>query len=213
MPLCLRRQGLMPLAALIAAACASPAFTQSQPATDQTQTQSQTPAQASPPAEQKTDGKGDKDSKPASKATTVKGVVVTADQPPVRTDIDRVSYDISKDLQAQNGASVADVLRNVPSVDVDLDGAVTLRGQSGVTIMVDGKPSPIFAGAGGGQALLQIPADQYERVEVMTNPSAAFSPEGSAGIINLVTKKHHPMGNASARSGPRPPRTTAIGAA
>ena len=113
----------------------------------------------------------------------------------MRSDIDRRSYDISKDLGAQNGASIADSLRNVPSVDVDLNGNVSLRGQSGVTIMVDGKPSPMFTGPGGGQTLLQIPADQYERVEVMTNPSAAFSPDGSAGIINLISKKRHPLGS------------------
>ena len=184
------RRGLVSLAALIAALSAQSAFAQSQPAPDQ--------SQSAPPAQQPADkpaDKGDKDKKPQSTSTRVNGVTVVADQPPVRSDIDRRSYDLSKDLGAQNGASIGDTLRNVPSVDVDLNGNVSLRGQSGVTIMVDGKPAPMFTGPGGGQTLLQIPADQYERVEVMTNPSAAFSPDGSAGIINLISKKRHPMGS------------------
>ena len=175
----LARAGLVSLAILIAATGAVPALAQSQPATDQTQTS--TPSST--------------DKMPAPKSTTVQGVTVTADAPPVRADIDRRSYDISKDLAVQNGASVADALRNVPSVDVDVDGKVTLRGQAGVTIMVDGKPAPLYAGPGGAQALLQVPAGQYDRVEVMTNPSAAFSPDGAAGVINLVSKKNHPQGS------------------
>ncbi|HWE45175.1 MAG TPA: outer membrane beta-barrel family protein [Caulobacteraceae bacterium] len=158
----------------------APAFAQSQ--------QGQTQA---PPSSDQTDAKAKKD----GKASTVQGITVTSDRAQMRSDIDRRSYDITKDLGAQNGASLADSLRNVPSVDVDVNGGVTLRGQSGVTIMVDGKPSPIFSGPGGAQALLQIPADQFERVEVMTNPSAAFTPNGQAGIINLVSKKRQPMGS------------------
>jgi outer membrane receptor protein involved in Fe transport len=149
-------------------------------------------AQSSPPAgqQQTPPSQGQK-----SSTTTVQTVTVTAGPEPVRSSIDRRSYDISKDLSVQNGASVADALRNVPSVDVDMDGKVTLRGQPGVKIMVDGKPAPMYSGQGGGQALLQVPADQYERVEVMTNPSAAFSPDGSGGVINLISKKHHPLGS------------------
>jgi outer membrane receptor protein involved in Fe transport len=183
------------VAALIAALAAAPAFAQSQPATGQTpsQTQGQTQTQTPPTDKPKKDDGKDK---PASgKAAVVKGFTITADAPPVRSDIDRRSYDLTKDLGAQNGSSIADSLRNVPSVDVDVNGNVTLRGQAGVTIMVDGKPSPIFSGPGGAQALLQIPADQFERVEVMTNPSAAFTPNGQAGIINLVSKRRQPMGS------------------
>ena len=176
--------GLFAVAA--AAGAAFPICAQSQqqqPPPDQTQTPSSQP-------DQKTDKSGKDAEKPAPKSTTVKGVVVTAASPPVRVDIDRRSYDISKDLETQAGASIADALRNVPSVDVDLDGKVTLRGQSGVTILVDGKPSPMI----NPDTIQNLPADQFERVEVMTNPSAAFSPEGTAGIINLVTKKRLPAG-------------------
>src|SRR6185437_11576303 len=121
-------------------------------------------------------------------AKTVEGLTVTGGRPDVETSIDRKSYTLGKDLQAATG-SIADALRNLPSVDVDLQGNLTLRGDGNVTILVDGKPSPEFEGKGRADALQQLPADQIERVEVITNPSAAFNPEGSAGIINLITKK------------------------
>ena len=93
-----------------------------------------------------------------------------------------------KDLLATTG-SIADALRSLPSVEVDLQGNLSLRGDPSVTILVDGKPAPAFEGAGRADALQQLPADQIERVEVMTNPSAALNPEGSGGVINLITKK------------------------
>lgn len=115
-------------------------------------------------------------------------VVIQGTPPPVRTSIDRQSYSVTNDLQATTG-SIGDALRNVPSVEVDVNGNVSLRGDSNVTILVDGKPSGRFRGEGKGLALQSLPASQIERVEVITNPSAAFNPEGSAGVINLVTKK------------------------
>ena len=115
---------------------------------------------------------------------------MTAKAPDYRRDADKRSYSIAADLNASHG-SIADALRNIPSVDVDLQGNVSLRGDSNVTIMVDGQPSALFKGPNRADLLQQLPADQYERVEVMTNPSAAYSPEGTAGIINLITKKSH----------------------
>jgi len=135
-------------------------------------------------------------SAPAKKeqSNQVQGVTVTAPSAQdIKTSIDRRSYSLGKDLQATTG-SVADVLRNVPSVQVDVQGNVSLRGDSNVTIMIDGKPSGMFKGENRGQVLQQIPASQFERVEVMTNPSAAFSPEGTAGIINLITKQQRGVG-------------------
>lgn len=126
--------------------------------------------------------------KPGETSTTVDSVTVTTDRNAVRADIDRRSYSVTNDLQATTG-SISDALRGVPGVQVDVQGNVSLRGDSNVTILVDGKPSGIFNGEGRADALLAMPADQIERVEVMTNPSAAFSPEGSAGVINLVTKR------------------------
>ncbi|MET0272978.1 MAG: TonB-dependent receptor, partial [Phenylobacterium sp.] len=132
---------------------------------------------------------------PAKPPATVEGVTVTADPQAFRSSIDRRSYGVATDLQATSG-SIGDALRNVPSVQVDVQGNVSLRGDSNVTIMIDGKPSGMFRGEGRAQALQQLPADQIERVEVLTNPSAAFSPDGAAGVINLVTKKTRKPGRS-----------------
>ncbi|HJV42692.1 outer membrane beta-barrel family protein [Caulobacter sp.] len=120
--------------------------------------------------------------------TAVEGVTITSDSTAMRTSIDRRSYSVANDLSAKTG-SIADALRNIPSVEVDVQGNVSLRGDANVTIMIDGKPSSQFTGEGKGDALQSMPADQIDRVEVMTNPSAAYRPDGSAGIINLITKK------------------------
>ena len=137
----------------------------------------QQPAPPAPPA------------KPAAKpGSTVGEVVVTGTPPPIRTSIDRQSYSVANDLQATSG-SISDALRNVPSVEVDPQGNVALRGDPNVTIMIDGKPSGQFRGDNKAQALQSLPAGSIDRVEVITNPSAAFNPEGTAGIINLITKK------------------------
>src|SRR6185312_4600368 len=129
---------------------------------------------------------------PPAKAPA-KPIVVTGTRRDYDSSIDRRTYAIGRDVQGANG-SIADVLRNIPSVDVDLQGNVSLRGDPHVTILVDGKPTSLFNGPGGGQTLQQIPASQYERVEVMTNPSAAFSANGSGGIINLITRKNRASG-------------------
>lgn len=126
--------------------------------------------------------------KPADGSTAVEGVTVTSDSTAMRTSIDRRSYSVANDLSAKTG-SIADALRNIPSVEVDVQGNVSLRGDPNVTIMIDGKPSSMFNGDGKADALQQMPADQIDRVEVMTNPSAAYRPDGTAGIINLITKQ------------------------
>ncbi|MBS0362366.1 MAG: TonB-dependent receptor plug domain-containing protein, partial [Proteobacteria bacterium] len=129
-----------------------------------------------------------KPAKPAKDAIkTVEEVTVTGSIPQVQVSIDKKTYDLSKDLQAQNG-SVADALRNLPAVEVDTQGNLSLRGDSNVTILVDGKPSPMFEGKSRADALQQLPADQIARVEVITEPSAALNPEGTGGVINLITK-------------------------
>jgi outer membrane cobalamin receptor len=141
--------------------------------------------------------------KPAAKSPartsagkTVDAITVTgASQNGMRTSIDRRSYGVANDLATTTG-SISDALKNIPSVEVDVQGNVSLRGDTNVTIMVDGKPSAMFRGASAAQALQSMPADQIERVEVMTNPSAQFSPEGSAGIINLVTKQSRKAGKS-----------------
>ncbi|WP_164511886.1 TonB-dependent receptor domain-containing protein [Brevundimonas fluminis] len=124
----------------------------------------------------------------AEEDTQVEEVVVQGLRPDILTQADRMSYNVGNDLQAQSG-SVADVLRNVPGVEVDLQGNVSLRGDGNVTILIDGRPSAMFSGGSRADALQAMSGGTLERVEVITNPSAAFSPEGSGGIINLVTKK------------------------
>jgi outer membrane receptor protein involved in Fe transport len=124
----------------------------------------------------------------APEPPTVGEVRVEGAPPPVRTSIDRNSYSVANDLQATTG-SISDALRNVPSLEVDVNGNVALRGDPNVTVLIDGKPSGQFEGENRAQALQNLPADQIDRVEVITNPSAAFDPNGSAGIINLITKK------------------------
>lgn len=164
------------LAGAAVAVIGAPAYAQTSPADD-----------APPPSQPPADDQAAED----EDATTVEGIVVTTDPTAIRTSIDSVSYSLANDLQATTG-SLADALRNIPSVDVDPEGGVSLRGDGNVTILVDGRPSGILSGPGRGQALLQLPADQYARIEVMTNPSAAYSPEGSGGVINLISRPNAP---------------------
>jgi outer membrane receptor protein involved in Fe transport len=115
-------------------------------------------------------------------------IVVTGNRSEVISTPDRTSFSVANDLQVQTG-TVADALRSVPGVEVNLQGQVSLRGDPGVTILIDGRPSAMLRGENRGDVLLSMPAGQIERVEVITNPSAAMSPEGSGGVINLVTKQ------------------------
>jgi hypothetical protein len=101
--------------------------------------------------------------------------------------VDRKVYNIDHDLTAKM-STASDLLQKVPSVTVDIDGSVSLRGSTDVTILVNGKKSALM-GRGRGDALQQLPASGIERIEVITNPSARFTPEGSAGIINIVMKR------------------------
>lgn len=130
---------------------------------------------------------------PGQQAPREQTVTVTGTRPQVIDAPDRLSFNVANDLGAQTG-SLADALRNVPGVEVDLEGRVSLRGDPGVTILVDGRPSGMLRGEGRGDALLSMPANQIERVEVITNPSAAMSPEGSGGVINLITRKQRNAG-------------------
>lgn len=119
-------------------------------------------------------------------ANEVKGVTIVGNAR-VKSAVDRRSYDIKSDVQYQSG-SIADVLANVPSVSVDPEGVLKLRGDTGVTILIDGQPAPQLNGGNQANALQQMRATQFSRVEVMTNPSAAFGAEGGAGVINLVSR-------------------------
>jgi outer membrane cobalamin receptor len=121
-------------------------------------------------------------------AAPSQNVVVSATRLNVESRIDRKIYTIKGDLQSTFG-TVGDVLQQIPSVDVDADGAVSLRGDSNVVILIDGKPSPQFAGASAGDAIQSIPAQDIERIEVMTSPPPEYRAEGTAGVINIVTRR------------------------
>jgi outer membrane receptor protein involved in Fe transport len=151
-------------------------------------------AQTAAPATAKTASQ--KPAGPSKDSKTVDAVTVTgASQNGYRSSIDRRSYGVANDLATTTGA-ISDALKNIPSVEVDVNGNVSLRGDTNVTILIDGKPSGLFKGASAAQALQAMPADSVERVEVITNPSAAFSPEGSAGVINLITKQTRKPGKS-----------------
>ena len=108
--------------------------------------------------------------------------------------IDRQVYDVKNDVNASNG-SAADALNNVPSVSVDPDGTVSLRGNSNVQILVDGKPSAMLQGDNKGPTLQAMPAEDIDSVEVINNPGAEFGNEGGGGpILNLVMKRNRKPG-------------------
>lgn len=107
-------------------------------------------------------------------------------------DIDKKVYDVSKNI-TNTGGSAADVLGNVPSVNVDIDGNVSLRGSEGVVILIDGKPSGL-SGSSRKAILDGIPASSIESVEIITNPSAKYDADGMSGIINIKLKKDKKQG-------------------
>ena len=119
-------------------------------------------------------------------------VVVTAETTQVEVRLDKKIYTIGKDLTTAGG-TVADALNNVPSVAVDIEGGISLRGNENVRILINGKPSAM-AGFGNTDVLSQLPADAIERVEVITSPSARYNAEGTAGILNIILKKEKTLG-------------------
>ncbi len=117
--------------------------------------------------------------------TEIEAVNVVADQSSVQYKIDKKVVNVSQQLTAISGTAV-DILENVPSVKVDIDGNVSLRGSTNFTVLIDGRPSVLDA----SDALAQIPAGAIDNIEIITNPSAKYEPEGTSGIINIITKKN-----------------------
>lgn len=129
-------------------------------------------------------------------------VEIIAEKSTVELKLDKKVFNVGKDLLSQGG-TVNDILDNVPSVSVDAGGGISLRGSGNVRILINGKPSALVANNG----LDQIPAETISKVEVITNPSARYEAQGTAGIINIILKKNKKGGlNGSVQIGVGDPR-------
>lgn len=128
----------------------------------------------------------------AASARTLDEVVVQAEKSSMELALDKKIFNVGKDL-ANAGGTAIDILSNVPSVSVDTEGNVKLRGSDGVRILIDGKPSGLVSFKGGA-GLQQLQGNQIERIEIITNPSARYEAEGLSGIINIVLKKERKQG-------------------
>jgi hypothetical protein len=118
-------------------------------------------------------------------STKLDEVVVRSEKTTVEIKLDKKVYNVGKDLMVKGG-TVSDVLDNIPSVAVSVEGTISLRGNENVKILIDGKPSSAI---NINEALRMIPADAIDKVEVITNPSARYDAEGGGGLLNIVLKK------------------------
>lgn len=114
-------------------------------------------------------------------STNLEGVEISAQKEQMEFNLDKKVINVDKNAVLAGGTAI-DIMQTIPSVNVDVEGTVSLRGSSNVTILIDGRPS-------GFTSLDQIPASMIDRVEIVTNPSARYDPEGMSGIINIVLKK------------------------
>jgi outer membrane receptor protein involved in Fe transport len=123
----------------------------------------------------------------AVETTEIEGVEIIAERSTVEIKLDKRVYTVGSDMMVRGG-TVSDVLDNVPSLSVDAEGNVALRGNQSVTILIDGRPSNL-AGSNVAEVLRLLPADSVDKVEVITNPSARYDAEGGGGIVNIILKK------------------------
>lgn len=138
--------------------------------------------------------------KVGTEQNTLKEVSVVGEKPLMEMQVDKKVFNVEKNITTAGGAAT-DVLQNIPSVSVDVDGTVSLRGKSDVTILIDGKPATLLGGD-VQSALQSLPASSIESIEVITNPSAKYDAQGLTGIINIITKKDGRLGvNGSATLG------------
>ena len=133
-------------------------------------------------------------------------VTVTGQRSSMKLEVDRKSFDVTQDI-ANAGGAASDVLENIPSVEVDNDGNISLRGNSSVEVWINGRASGLTSD-NRAQILQQLPAESIERIEVIDNPSAKFSAEGSAGIIRPATTV--PSRLVATRGGVPTPVSTSI---
>ncbi|MFV8356661.1 TonB-dependent receptor [Flavobacterium sp. XS1P32] len=130
-------------------------------------------------------------------AIQLKGVEIVSEKSSIEQKIDRKVINVGKDLISA-GATASEIMNNIPSVNVDQDGKLSLRGNENVRVLIDGRPSNIEA----SQLLKQIPSASIKKIELITNPSAKYNPEGMSGIINIVLHKNATDGfNASINTG------------
>ena len=122
----------------------------------------------------------------------LKEVEVTGIRSQMKFEIDKKVFNVDQAI-ASTGGSASDILQNIPSVEVDTEGTVSLRGSESVTVWINGKAQGLTAD-NQGDILEQMPAESIERIEVITNPSAKYSPEGTVGIINIVLKRDRKAG-------------------
>lgn len=127
-----------------------------------------------------------------SDAKMLNEVTVTGQKSTMKLEVDRKVFDVSQMISSA-GEAASDILRDIPSVDVDNDGNISLRGNSSVEVWINGKASGLTSD-NRSQILEQLPAESIDHIEVIDNPSAKFSAEGSAGIINIVLKKDRKAG-------------------
>ncbi|MFN3597511.1 MAG: TonB-dependent receptor domain-containing protein [Rubricoccaceae bacterium] len=127
-------------------------------------------------------------------AQALEAAEIVAERPAVEQRADRTVYNVAEQ-PVTTGGSALDALETIPSVDVDADGGVSLRGSQNVAVYVNGRPTPV-TGPLLAAFLRSIPSDQIERIEVIPNPSARFDPDGMSGIVNIVLREAPPRGRA-----------------
>lgn len=125
-------------------------------------------------------------------STQLKEVTIVGQKEEVEYDVDRKIFNVG-DNPAYAGGSAVEVLQNIPSMTVDIDGTISMRGNNKITVLIDGKPAGL-AGSSRQAILEQIPANMIEKIEVISNPSSRYDADGSGGVINIITKKNKYVG-------------------